>query len=469
MDDAPRGRGCRAENRSCRSGGVMQAARPPTVTTYIIFVFDRMSLTPGTRLGNYEIIGLLGAGGMGEVYRAHDPRLQREVAVKTLRSPATDELTRARVWREARAAARINHPGVCQIYDVGEAGTGVFIVMELLDGEPLGHRLKDGALPLDDAVRIALGILGAVDALHRRDIVHRDLKPSNVFLTGSGVKLLDFGLAKARDLMPPEHTMTATGTVVGTPRYMAPEQWTEEPPDPRTDLFAVGSLLFEMLTGAPAFPGNDLMQIYHAIMSEHPPALAGSAVVVAVDGVIHRALEKRPEDRYPTADAMAQALRAALTFTASASSPAVVRPTTRLIVLPFRMLRPDADLDFLSFSLPDAIVGSLAGLQSLIVRSTHAGTKYAGDGIDLKALASEAGVDAVVCGTLLRAGDQLRVSAQLLAAPAGTILWSETVQVAIRNLFDVQDQLARAIVQSLALPLSSREKKRLGHDLPASA
>jgi serine/threonine protein kinase/tetratricopeptide (TPR) repeat protein len=428
-----------------------------------------MALASGTRLGIYEIIELLGSGGMGEVYRAHDPRLKREVAIKTVHSRSASEDSRARLWREARAGASVNHPGICQIYDIGELGDDIFVVMELLEGEPLAHRLLDGAIPLPEAVRIGIAILDALDALHRRDIVHRDLKPSNVFLTGGGIKLLDFGLARSLGAIAAgEMTITQAGTVIGTPRYMAPEQWTDAPPDPRTDLFATGLLLFEMLTGKPAFSGDDLMQVYHAIMSGQPPALTGSSTIAAVDAVIHRALEKRPADRYGSAEVMAHALRSATT-SGSDMTPAPVRPTTRLVVLPFRMLRPDPDLDFLSFSLPDAIVGSLAGLQSLVVRSPLAGAKYAGSHLDLKAIASELGVDAVASGTLLRAGDQVRVSAQLVEVPSGTMLCSKTIQLALRDVFEIQDQLASAVVEALSIPLSAGEKRRLRHDLPASA
>ena len=430
-----------------------------------------MPRSPGERLGKYELLALIGSGGMGDVYRARDPRLERDVAIKAIRSASIDDSdARARLWREARAAASVNHPSICQIFDVGETGDDIFIVMELLDGEPLANRLRDGAMQMDEAVSVTLGVLGALNALHGRGIVHRDLKPSNVFLTGGGVKLLDFGLARSRQSLGNDITVTRAGMVVGTPRYMAPEQWTEAQADSRTDLFATGSLLFEMLSGAPAFPGNDLMRVYHAIMSGHPPALSGSPVIAAIDGIIHRALEKRPDDRYQTADAMAHALRAAVAKTTTTATQAPVRATTRLIAMPFRMLRPDADLDFLSFSLPDAIGSSLAGLQSLVVRSTLAGAKYAtGDTVDLKGIAADLGVDAVLCGTLLRAGDQVRVTAQLIEAASGTMLWSKTVQVAMRNLFDVQDELAHAIVESLSIPLSSGEKRRLSQDLPGSA
>ena len=428
-----------------------------------------MSFARGDRLGKYEIVASLGSGGMGEVYRALDPRLEREVAIKVLRSLASNAETQARLWREARSAASVSHPGICQIYDVGESDERLFIVMELLTGDSLAMRLKDGALKPDEAVTTALGILGALSALHSRQIVHRDLKPSNVFLTDGGIKLLDFGLARSSEPSGSEQTITKTGMVVGTPRYMAPEQWAEGTLDPRSDLFAAGAILFEMLSGQPAFPGNDLMQVYHAIMSGQPAALAGSASVSAIDGVIHRALEKRPEDRYQSADAMAQALRSAMTLSTDTST-VTVRPTTRLIAVPFRMLRPDPDVDFLSFSLPDAILTSLAGIQSLVVRSTLAGAGYTSDeGINLKKIAVDAGVDVVLCGTLLRAGGQIRVTAQLLEAPSGTILWSKTIQLEMKDIFDVQDQLARAIVESLSIPLSSGDQRRLRRDLPASA
>src|SRR5262245_20605995 len=272
-----------------------------------------MPLTAGERLGHYEVISLIGSGGMGDVCRARDPRRGRDGAVKTSRAAGSHD-GRARRW-PPRAAASVSHPVVCQIHDVGETSHNIYIVLELLQGEPLAHRLKDGPLPVDDAITVTLNILGALTALHGRDIVHRDLKPSNVFLTDSGIKLLDFGLARSRQsIAGKDLTITQAGTIVGTPRYMAPEQWGDLPPDPRSDVFTTGSLLFEMLTGAPAFAGDDLVQVYHSIMSSQPPPLTGSAITAAVDVVIHRALEKRADDRYHSADAMAQALRSAVTL-----------------------------------------------------------------------------------------------------------------------------------------------------------
>ena len=198
---------------------------------------------------------------MGIVYAARDERLERAVAVKTMKAVAADETARKRFWREARAAASVNHPNVCQLYEIGEDGGELFIAMELLEGEALAERLRRGPLSVSEALPIGLAILAALQALHARGIVHRDLKPSNVFLTPHGVKLLDFGLARPSDpelaLSPSSATeLTYTGMVVGTPRYMAPEQVTGEGLDARSDLFAVGAILFEMLAGRPAFGGE---------------------------------------------------------------------------------------------------------------------------------------------------------------------------------------------------------------------
>jgi TolB-like protein len=248
---------------------------------------------------------------------------------------------------------------------------------------------------------------------------------------------------------------------------MAPEQWTGAPLDARTDLFATPLLLFEMLTGNPAFPGDDLLQVYHAILSSQPPALTGSSTVVAIDAVVHRALEKRPDDRYSSATAMADALRVAASGAATTTRTAV-RAATRLAVLPFRMARPDPALDFLAFSLPDAVSGSLTGFESLIVRSTLAAAKYSSDPVDFKGIAAELAVDAVLHGRLLSGGDQVRLMAQLVEAPSGSLLWSQTFQAPRHDIIELQDQLTRRIVESVSGPLSAREAGRLRRDLPSS-
>ena len=242
---------------------------------------------------------------------------------------------------------------------------------------------------------------------------------------------------------------------MGTPRYMAPEQVTGEAVDARSDLFAAGAILFEMLAGRPAFGGRTVVEVLHATLYEQPPALTGSPAVAAVDRVIRRALAKRPADRPASADAMAEELRAVRGVDGD-DTPALARALTRLVVLPFRVLRPDPETDFLAFSLPDAIATSLSGIGSLIVRSSATAARFAGEAPDLKALAAEADVDRVVMGTLLRSGDQLRAAAQLVEAPGGTLLTSHTVQSSLGDLFRLQDDIARRVVEALSLPLTGR-------------
>jgi len=407
------------------------------------------------RIGPYVIERKLGEGGMGIVFAARDERLQRTVALKTLPAVTSDPAAHQRFWREARAAASVNHPNVCQIYEIGEHEGSPFIVMELLEGQVLSERLARGALTSSEAIPIGLGILAALSALHGRAIVHRDLKPSNVFLTIHGVKLLDFGLARPELDISTDQTieLTRPGVVLGTPRYMAPEQTTGDSVDGRSDLFAVGAILFEMLAGRPAFAGRSFAEIIHATRYEQPPALTGSPAVTALDRVIRRALSKRPADRPASAEAMAEQLRA-VESVGDDRTPVLARALTRLVVLPFRVLRPDPETDFLAFSLPDAISTSLSGHGSIILRSSAVAARFAGEAPDLKALAAEADVDVVVMGSLLRAGDQLRAAAQLVEAPGGTLLTSHTVQSSLGDLFRLQDDIAHRVADAIVSPLT---------------
>jgi serine/threonine protein kinase/tetratricopeptide (TPR) repeat protein len=429
---------------------------------------DETGAVQPARIGHYAITRKIGEGGMGIVYAARDERLDRPVAVKTMSAVGRDEIARKRFWREARAAASVNHPNVCQIYEIGEDGAELFIAMELLEGEVLSARLSRGALPAAEAMTIALEMLGALSALHTRGIVHRDLKPSNVFLTPHGVKLLDFGLARPElDGSMEAANLTRTGLVMGTPRYMAPEQVAGDAISGRSDLFAAGAILFEMLAGRPAFAGRTIADVLHATRFEQPPALTGAPAVAAIDRVIRRALAKRPEERPASADVMAEELRA-VRDVGSGETPALAHALTRLVVLPFRVLRPDPETDFLAFSLPDAIATSLSGIGSLILRSSAVAARFSGEMPDLKALATEADVDRVVMGTLLRAGDQLRAATQLVEAPTGTLLTSHTVQSSLGDLFRLQDDIARSVVAALSLPLTGGPATQ-GADTPHDA
>jgi serine/threonine-protein kinase len=409
------------------------------------------------RIGRYRLTATLGEGGMGVVYEAVDDRLARPIALKVIRGDAVaNTLARERFWREARVAARVNHPHVCQVYEIGEDDQQLFIAMERLEGEPLSARLDRGAVPLVDAVRIALEVLEALDALHACGVVHRDLKPSNIFLTPHGVKLLDFGLA--RPFVSGGHAaqsrLTETGLVAGTPKYMAPEQLQGGVIDARTDVFATGAILYEMLTG-------------EAIVHGDPRVLGGSPAIAAADRIIHRALAPAPEQRYPSARAMADDLRTILLSPQDERRAA--RAVTRFVVLPFRLLRADPEVDFLGFSLADAIASSLSSLESLVVRSPVAAARFAGDAPDLNAIRRELDVDVVLTGTVVRSNDQLRVGVQLVEAAGGTLVWSENLEASVGDLFRLQDDLSRRIVESLALPLSGRERRTLGRDVPSSA
>ena len=271
-----------------------------------------MSLSPGTRLGAYEILSALGAGGMGEVYRARDTRLERTVAIKILpETLASDPQFRERFDREARLISQLTHPHICTLYDVGEQAGAAFLVMEYLDGETLADRLSKGALPLDEALKIAIQIADALSAAHRHGIVHRDLKPGNIMLTKAGAKLLDFGLATtgqtalagAGTMMPTSPNLTAKGTILGTFQYMAPEQLEGREADARSDLFAFGALVYEMIAGRKAFDGRSHASLIAAILERDPPSLSSLQPLspAALDHIVGKCLAKNPDDRWQSA------------------------------------------------------------------------------------------------------------------------------------------------------------------------
>src|SRR6516225_207251 len=242
-----------------------------------------MTLTSGAKLGPYEILSAIGAGGMGEVYKARDTRLNRTVAIKVLPSHFSDNSEmKSRFDREAQTIAGLNHPHICVLHDVGHQEGTDYLVMEYLEGQTLAQRLEKGALRLDEALKIAIEIADALDKAHRQGVVHRDLKPSNVMLTKSGAKLLDFGLAKLKQetqqaptmsMMPTNADVTAKGTILGTLQYMAPEQLESQKADARTDIFAFGAVLYEMVTGKKAFEGKSQASLIAAIMHIDPPGI----------------------------------------------------------------------------------------------------------------------------------------------------------------------------------------------------
>jgi len=418
-------------------------------------------------IGRYQVLGKLGEGGMGEVFAAEDPALGRRVALKTLRAAIADAEARERMRREARAAAAVSHPGICQVYEIGEQSGEIYLAMELLEGEPLSARLARGPLPLGDALDLGLAILDALAAVHARGLVHRDLKPSNVFLTPRGPKLLDFGLALP-SAGAGDPRLTRTGFFVGTPAYMAPEQWTGMPLTPGTDLFALGALLVEMIGGAPAFRGSNAAECMQAILHEEPPSLTGGPAVEAADRVIRRALARDPAERWPDAAAMAAALGEARARVDGSERPGAIS-LRRLLVVPFRLDPPDGELAFLSEGLADAVSTSLSGIAGLAVKSSRFGARYAGAELDPARIAREAEVQFALVGTVRHAGDRLRAQAELLRLPEGSIAWSRTIDAAKGDLFLLQDSLARQIADSLALDLAPSRRPALQADLPANA
>src|SRR5579864_1745113 len=282
-----------------------------------------MAILPGRRLGPYEILSAIGAGGMGEVYKARDTRLDRTVAIKVLPTHLSDRAElRERFEREARTVASLNHPHICVLHDIGQQDGTAFLVMEYLEGETLAERLKNGPLPLDQVLQYAIEISDALDKAHRKGITHRDLKPGNVMLTKSGAKLLDFGLAKLKQEVAPADVqlsqlptandpLTAQGTIVGTLQYMAPEQLEGKEVDARTDIFAFGTVVYEMATGRKAFEGRSQASLIAKILEADPPPMSSlqPKTPPQLSRVVKKCLAKEPEGRWQAASDLTDALR----------------------------------------------------------------------------------------------------------------------------------------------------------------
>ncbi len=428
-------------------------------------------IVPGTVIGPYRVESLLGSGGMGRVYRAIDTRLGRQVAIKF----AADKFN-PRFEREARTISTLNHPHICTLFDVGRLADGsAYLVTELVEGSTLREVLKQSP-STERSLAICRQVAEALRAAHDAGIVHRDLKPENVMVRPDGyVKVLDFGLAKR--LSPSRSTpgpfsaeVSVPGQIMGTPSYMSPEQAMGHDTDARSDLFSLGIVFYEMLEGRRPWTHQAPLDVMHAIVHDQAaPMSATSEPAAYLHSVVERLLRKAPADRFQSAQALLHALaRPEPAVDRSALVPP--RGVTRLIVLPFRILRHDDASDFLAISLPDAITSSLAAIDSIVVRSTAAAARYPADaGQDIQTIAEHAQVDAVLTGTILSHGEQLRVNAQLVDAPGGALLWSDTSTVSLHDIFRLQDDLVDRIVESLHVPLTTRERRALKHDVPASA
>jgi serine/threonine-protein kinase len=416
-------------------------------------------LKPGDRLGPYEIVGPLGAGGLGAVYRGRDIRLLRDVAIKVLKD-GVDALQLARFEREARTIAALSHPNVVTIFDVGLDGDVPFLVTELLEGESLRARLNRQSVPVVEAVAVARQVAAGVAAAHEKQIVHRDLKPENVFLlAGGAVKVLDFGLAKMhiRETDGDDAALiTDQGRILGTVAYMAPEQVRGLPLDARTDVFAIGVILFEMLAGKRPFAGTSIADTMSAILAADPPPIPEcAAVATALESVVRRALSKAPEQRFESA-------RQLLTALDVAAGPSEMpagrkRPlhdhrdstSPSLAVLPFADLSPAKDHDYFCEGLAEELISGLARVRGLRVASPTASFRFRGREINLQDLGASLDVRSVLEGSVRTAGRRLRIAVRLTSVDDGRVEWSEQFDRDFSDVFAVQDEIARAVIDAL--------------------
>jgi serine/threonine-protein kinase len=442
--------------------------------------------TPGVlavpdRLGPYEIVAPLGAGGMGEVYRARDSRLEREVAVKVLPQRFSDDPRRlARFEREAKAVAALSHPNILAIHDYGRHGALTYAVMELLEGETLGSRLARGPLPWRQAVEVGAAVADGLAAAHERGIVHRDIKPDNLFLTAEGrVKVLDFGLARFTPL-PQRHAPTAPylpaetepGTVLGTVGYMAPEQVRGQPADARSDLFSLGCVLYEMVSARPPFARETAAETQTAILREEPPDLAacGAAAPLELERLIRHCLEKSVEQRPQTARALAAALHAVASGADSglaSPAPASRVPGRRrgaidsLAILPLVNASQDPNLEYLSDGITESLISIMSRLPRLRVMARSTVFRYKGREADAQSIGRSLNVRAVFTGRLLMRGSRLFITAELVDVADGAQLWGEQYSHEVSEILAVEEAIAAEIAGALRLQLSRAQKKRL--------
>ncbi len=466
-----------------------------------------MRLQAGVRLGHYEIRAPLGAGGMGEVYRARDTRLDRDVAIKVLPERLADSAEGlARFEREARALAALSHPNLLSIFDVG-ADQGVsFAVMEFLAGETLEERLAHSPLPLGSVLEIGAAVAEGLAVAHAQGVVHRDLKPGNIFLTTAGlVKILDFGLARFENPRPAGDAtapyvsrLTEVGRVMGTAGYMSPEQIRGESTDGRGDIFSLGCVLYEMATARPAFPGDTPAEIMAAVLRDDPLPLTlpyppegegwregGKRLPLELKQVIARCLAKQPERRFQSASDLAFALRT-LRSRAGAETPApsllpsppwgrgvggegVLRFGNRpcLAVLPFQNLSPNKqETEYLVDGMTEALIADLAKIRSLRVISRTSVMQYKETRKPLREIARELEADAVVEGSVFYAGPSVRITAQLIRAETDEHLWAESYQRELRDVLLVQSEVARAVAQEINVALLPEEQAHFGSARP---
>src|SRR4051794_4513580 len=410
-----------------------------------------MALTPGRRLGAYDVVSLLGSGGMGEVYRAHDSRLKRDVALKVLQLDNED--ARPRFEREARALAALNHPNIVTIHSVEEVDGIPFLTMELVDGEPLSARITPAGLPLDELLELAIPIAEALSAAHRKGIIHRDLKPGNIMTTSEGqVKILDFGLAKALSLSADAATVdqTMAGITLGTIAYMSPEQARGETLDPRSDLFSFGVVLFELASGRRPFSGETNLSVLASILDRPAPAIGGAHA--GLDPILARALTKKPSSRYQRAEELLSDLRALRSGTRLAA--ATARPSgPSIAVLPFANMSAEPEQEYFCDGMAEELISALARIKGLSVAARTSSFLFKQRTVDIREIGERLMVQTVLEGSVRKIGNRLRVSAQLINAHDGYQIWAERYDSKVDDVFAIQDEIAHAITESLKIAL----------------
>ena len=430
-----------------------------------------MSFAIGTRLAQYEIVAPLGSGGMGEVYRARDSRLGRDVAIKVMAAHiASDPEMRQRFETEARAIASLSHPSILSIYELVVVEGVPISVMELLEGQTLRQRLKHGQIAWRDAVEIAVSIADGLAAAHAKGVIHRDLKPENVFITSDGfVKILDFGLALQRlDLLAagdePTVAQTAQGVVLGTFGYMSPEQVLGERVDGRSDVFAAGCVFYEMLSGRPLFSGSTPQEIIASLMHDAPPEMSAFDPLAPPElrAIVSRCIDREPARRFDSARDLGMALRALLT--GSTARIATRRPRTRgksLAVLPFVNAGADPRIEYLTDGITESIINSLSQLSGLRVVPRSLAFRYKGLQSDPSTIGLALNARTILTGRVIQQGDVLNIQAELVDTATASQLWGEQFRQKTTDLLTVQEEIAWQISEALRLKLTGAQKKKL--------